>query len=106
LLGRAVRERQLLTLEEAVRYVTDAPARLCSLRERGRIAVGFHADITIFDEHTVAPGPITLRADLPGGARRLYADAVGIEHVLVNGAEIVRGREWTGALAGQVLRPA
>jgi N-acyl-D-aspartate/D-glutamate deacylase len=106
LLGRAVRERQLLTLEEAVRYVTDAPARLCSLRERGRIAVGFHADITIFDEHTVAPGPITLRADLPGGARRLYADAVGIEHVLVNGAEIVRGREWTGALAGHVLRPA
>ncbi|MND08114.1 hypothetical protein D3C83_305230 [compost metagenome] len=61
--------------------------------------------MTIFDESTVAPGPISLRDDLPGGARRLYADAIGIEHVLVNGAEIVRGGSWTGALPGHVLRP-
>jgi N-acyl-D-aspartate/D-glutamate deacylase len=105
LLGRAVRERQLLALEEAVRLITDAPAQLCGLRARGRIALGYHADITVFDEATVAPGPIGLRDDLPGGARRLYADAVGIEHVLVNGTEIVRGQSWTGALPGHVLRP-
>ena len=105
LLGRAVRERQLIELEEAVRLITDAPARLCGLRSRGRVALGYHADVTIFDESTVAPGPISLRDDLPGGARRLYADAIGIEHVLVNGAEIVRGGSWTGALPGHVLRP-
>jgi N-acyl-D-aspartate/D-glutamate deacylase len=105
LLGRAVRERGLLTLEEAVHHVTDAPARLCGLRSRGRVALGYHADVTIFDETTIAPGPIVLRDDLPAGAKRLYADAVGIAHVLVNGTEIVRGRSWTGALPGHVLRP-
>ncbi|MEO5837932.1 MAG: amidohydrolase family protein [Acidimicrobiales bacterium] len=105
LLGRAVRERHLLSLEEAVHYITDAPARLCGIGARGRLAVGFHADVVVFDEATIAPGPIALRGDLPGGARRLYADAIGIHHVLVNGTEIVRDGTWTGALPGSVLRP-
>jgi N-acyl-D-aspartate/D-glutamate deacylase len=105
LLGRAVRERHLLSLEEAVHYITDAPAQLCGIGSRGRIADGYHADIVIFDEATIAPGPIALRGDLPGGARRLYADAIGIHHVLVNGTEIVRDGRWTGALPGSVLRP-
>ena len=60
----------------------------------------------VFDEATIAPGPVALRGDLPGGARRLYADAVGIHHVLVNGTEVVRGGTWTGALPGHVVRPA
>ncbi|HUP74962.1 MAG TPA: amidohydrolase family protein [Acidimicrobiales bacterium] len=105
LLGGAVRERQLLSLEEAVHQITDAPARLCGVGLRGRIAEGFHADVVVFDEATIAPGPISLRGDLPGGARRLYADAVGIYHVLVNGTEIVRNGTWTGALPGCVVRP-
>jgi N-acyl-D-aspartate/D-glutamate deacylase len=105
LLGGAVRERQLLSLEEAVRQITDAPARLCGVASRGRIAAGFHADVVLFDEATIGPGPIRLRDDLPGGARRLYADAIGIHHVLVNGTEIVRDGTWTGALPGCVLRP-
>ena len=105
LLGRAVRERQLLTLEEAVHQITDAPARLCGIGARGRIALGYHADVLVFDEARIAPGPIQLRADLPGGARRLYADAIGIHHVLVNGTEIVRDGAFTGALPGHVLRP-
>ena len=65
----------------------------------------YHGDIVVFDEATIAPGPIGLRGDLPGGARRLYADAIGIHHVLVNGTEIVRDGTWTGALPGSVLRP-
>ncbi|MEO8694195.1 MAG: amidohydrolase family protein [Acidimicrobiales bacterium] len=105
LLGRAVRERHLLSLEEAVHYITDAPAQLCGIGSRGRIAEGFHADVVVFDEATIAPGPISLRSDLPGGARRLYAEAMGIQHVLVNGTEIVRDGTWTGALPGSVLRP-
>jgi N-acyl-D-aspartate/D-glutamate deacylase len=105
LLGGAVRTRHLLSLEEAVHHITEAPAQLCGISARGRIAEGFHADVVVFDEATIAPGPIALRGDLPGGARRLYADAIGIHHVLVNGTEIVRNGTWTGALPGSVLRP-
>jgi hypothetical protein len=58
----------------------------------------------VFDEARVAPGPVHTRADLPGGAGRLYAEADGIEHVLVNGTEIVTGTALTGERPGTVLR--
>ena len=54
----------------------------------------------IFDPEEIGVGPIHFRDDLPTGASRLYAEADGIEHVLVNGVEIVRGREFTGATPG------
>lgn len=104
LLGPAVRDKGLMSLEEAVRQITEVPARLYGLRERGRLAVGYHADITIFDPQRVGPGPVHTRNDLPTGAARLYAEAEGISHVLVNGVEIVRGKALTGARAGTVLR--
>jgi N-acyl-D-aspartate/D-glutamate deacylase len=104
LLGRSVRERQLLSLEEAIRLISDVPARLYGLRDRGRVEVGAYADLVVFDADTVAPGPVVTRDDLPGGAPRLYAGAVGIEHVVVNGAEIVRAGEYTGERPGQVIR--
>jgi N-acyl-D-aspartate/D-glutamate deacylase len=89
LVGPSVRDRQLLPLEEAVHLITDVPARLYGIRDRGRIAEGCHADIVVFDEERVAPRPVATRFDLPRGAGRLYAEADGIEHVLVNGTEIV-----------------
>jgi len=104
LLGTAVREKKLLTLESAIQKISDAPARLYGFRERGRLAPGWHADVVVFDPDRVGAGPVYTRADLPGGASRLYADALGIEHVLVNGVEIVRGGELTGARPGRVLR--
>jgi N-acyl-D-aspartate/D-glutamate deacylase len=104
LLGDAVRERQLLTLEEAVRMLTDVPARLYGLRERGRLEVGWHADIVVLDPATIAPGPVVTRDDLPGGAPRLYADAVGIEHLFVNGTEVLEGGRLTGAQPGTLIR--
>jgi N-acyl-D-aspartate/D-glutamate deacylase len=57
-----------------------------------------------FDEATVGPGAVHVRRDLPAGARRLFADADGIEHVIVNGVEVARSGELTGALPGRVLR--
>jgi N-acyl-D-aspartate/D-glutamate deacylase len=104
LLGDGVRERGLLTLEEAVHELTDVPARLYGLRGRGRLTAGSHADLVIFDPLTIGHGPVRTRADLPGGAPRLYADASGIHRVLVGGSEIVERGEPTGALPGSVLR--
>ena len=104
MLGDGVRARGLLSWERAVRLLTDIPARLYGLRDRGRLSVGSYADVVVFDPTTIGHGAVRTRADLPGGASRLYADAVGIAHVLVNGTEIVRGGEFTGAVPGRVLR--
>jgi N-acyl-D-aspartate/D-glutamate deacylase len=104
LLGSGVRERQLIGLEEAIRQLTSVPARLYGLRDRGVLAEGACADVVVFDPATIGPGPERTRDDLPGGAPRLYADARGVEHVLVNGTELVRSGELTGALPGRLLR--
>ncbi len=101
---KRVREHSLMPLEEAISLLTDRQARLYGLRDRGRIAEGWNADLVIFDEDTVGPGPVEWRNDLPGGAGRLYAEAEGVGHVVVNGAEIVRGTELTGARPGTLLR--
>jgi len=104
MLGDGVRARGLLTWEQAVRQLTDVPARLYGLRDRGRLVPGAFADVVIFDPAAIGHGPLRTRDDLPGGASRLYAEAVGIAHVLVNGTEIVRAGEFTGATPGRVLR--
>jgi N-acyl-D-aspartate/D-glutamate deacylase len=102
LLGNA-RERELIPMEEAVRLLTEVPAKLYGLEGRGRLAEGAIADVVVFDPARVASGPVYTRHDLPGGAGRLYADAIGVEHVIVNGSEIVRGGKHTGALPGTIL---
>ena len=58
----------------------------------------------VLDPDRIGHGPEHTRDDLPGGASRLYAEAEGIEHVLVNGVEIARAGELTGATPGTVLR--
>jgi N-acyl-D-aspartate/D-glutamate deacylase len=103
-LAGLVREQQVMTLEEAVRLMTDVPASYFGLRDRGRIAVGQFADIVVFDPATVAADRIVNVADLPGGAERLTSAAIGIEHVLVNGTAIVEHGALTGARPGVVLR--
>jgi N-acyl-D-aspartate/D-glutamate deacylase len=104
LLGDAVRQRGLLSLEEAVRQLTTVPARLYGLRDRGELRQGAWADLVVFDPTTVGHGPERTRRDLPGGAPRLYADATGIEHVQVNGVEIVVGGQLREATPGALLR--
>ena len=78
LLGESVRDRQLLTLEDAVHQLTDVPARLYGLRDRGRVAEGWIADLVVFDPALVGSGPAQAREDLPGGGERLYVEARGI----------------------------
>ena len=104
MLGDGVRKRGLLSWEQAVRQLTDIPARLYGLRDRGRLVPGAFADIVVLDPATIDHGAVRTRDDLPGGASRLYADAVGVRHVLVNGTEIVRAGSFTGAEPGRVLR--
>ena len=104
MLAQAVRDRGLLSMEECVRLLTDEPARLFGLKDRGRVAEGCFADLVVFNPDTVASEPIVERTDLPGGCERLYAGAVGMEHVLVNGTEIIAAGEPTGATPGTLLR--
>ena len=89
-LGDMIRGRKLVPLEEAVRMITDQPAQLFGLRDRGRLAVGQprrrRASST---PRPSVPDAATLVADLPGGAARLTSDAEGVEHVFVNGVETV-----------------
>ncbi|MGB9303465.1 MAG: amidohydrolase family protein, partial [Mycobacterium sp.] len=104
LLGRGVREHQVVSLEEAVRLVTEVPARFYGLTDRGRIAPGWHADLVLFDPAIIDHGPERTRYDLPSGAPRLVADAFGISSVLVGGVEVCRDGAATGAMPGTVLR--
>lgn len=104
LLGPGVREKRLISLEEAIHQITDIPARLYGIRRRGRVAEGWHADLVVFDADRIGPGPIHTRHDLPAGAGRLYAEAEGIDSVWVGGSEIVRGKECTRARPGTILR--
>ncbi len=104
LLQHGVREQQVVTLEEAVRLITDVPARLYGLRDRGRLRAGGAADIVIFDETRIARQPTETRFDLPAGAGRLYGEADGVRHVLVNGIEIAHDGAFTGDFPGTILR--
>jgi len=103
-LGDCLRGRKLLPLERAVQLMTDEPARYFGLRERGRLAEGWHADIVVFDPETVDAGPAYITHDLPGESKRLLARAIGVDHVYVNGVETVVDGEPTGATPGVVFR--
>ena len=104
MLGDGVRKRGLLSWEEAVRQLTDVPARLYGLRHRGQLRQGWWADMVLFDPERIGHGPERTRSDLPGGASRLYAEAEGVAHVVVNGTVIVSDGVFTGATPGTVLR--
>ncbi|MFG3508020.1 amidohydrolase family protein [Streptomyces sp. NPDC047821] len=103
-LGDCLRGRRLVGLERAVRMLSDDPARLFGLRERGRVVEGHHADLVLFDPERIDAGPATLVHDLPGDSPRLDSRAVGIVSVRVNGVETVRDDRVTGAVPGRVLR--
>ncbi len=96
-LGRYVRERNLLSLVEAVRKMTALSAAHMGIADRGTIAPGARADLVLFDPKTVADRATPERPTAP---------AVGIVRVWTNGVEVYRDGRATGARPGQVLRPA
>jgi N-acyl-D-aspartate/D-glutamate deacylase len=99
-----LRGRELVPVERAVQLMTDAPARLFGLRDRGRLAPGYHADVVLFDPAAVDATPARIAFDLPGESKRLLADPLGVVRVLVNGQETIVDGEPTGSLPGRVLR--
>jgi N-acyl-D-aspartate/D-glutamate deacylase len=103
-LGDCLRGRKLVPVERAVQMMTGDPAELFGLKDRGRIAEGYIADIAIFDPETVTSEDATLVKDLPGESARLTAGSIGMDHVIVGGVEIVREGKATGATPGVVLR--
>jgi N-acyl-D-aspartate/D-glutamate deacylase len=105
MLGTWVREKKVLTLEEAVRRMTSDPADFFGIKDRGRITPGLAADLAIFDPATVGSvGRPERRYDLPGGAKRMVMRSQGIEYTVVNGAVTWEGGTLTGASSGTVLR--
>ncbi|MFI1825087.1 amidohydrolase family protein [Streptomyces sp. NPDC020412] len=103
-IGDCLRGRKLVSLEAAVKMLTDDPARLFGLRGRGRVAEGYHADLVLFDPERIDAGPARLVHDLPGDSPRLDAQALGVVSVRVNGVEAIRDDRVTGAVPGVVLR--
>ncbi len=104
LLEKGVREHGLVTTEEAVHLLTQIPAELQGIRDRGTLREGMCADIVVFDEDTVGSGEVETRADLPGGGSRLFSEAEGVLAVLVNGLPIVEGGAYTEHRPGVLLR--
>ena len=104
LLAYWVRERQALTLEEAVRMLTLAPSSAWGLHDRGLVREGLAADLNVFDPATVGPELPTIDTDLPGGARRLKQQASGFRATLVNGQVLWHDRQHSGAYPGRLIR--
>ena len=95
ILGRYVREKQVLTLEQAIYKMTGRPARKLQLKDRGLLNKGYHADIVVFDENQITD---IATFENPHQYPR------GIHHVLVNGQPVISNGEHTGRLPGKVLK--
>src|SRR5207253_3518627 len=104
-LGHWVRERGAFDLAEGVRRLTSHQAGLYGIPDRGRIAVGAHADLLLFDPASVGISASRRVNDLPGGGPRTLRDPLGVHGVFVNGIRVFDGRDYatldTGP--GQVL---
>ena len=94
-LGRYVREREVMPLEEAIRRLTSLPAQSIAIRERGALEAGYFADVVVFD-----PAAIADHASFA----EPHAYSTGVRDVFVNGVQVLRDGEHTGARPGRVVR--
>jgi len=104
LLSYWVRDKQALSLEDAVRMLSFVPASHWGLRGRGLLRAGWAADVIVFDPDRITPLLPELVYDLPAGARRLKQKSTGLAATVVNGEVLLRDNEHTGRFPGQLLR--
>jgi N-acyl-D-aspartate/D-glutamate deacylase len=104
LLGQYVRERQLLSLEEAVRQLTFKVANVFGIKDRGLVWPGWAADLVLFDPDTVEPLDTESADDYPGGFTRVLQHARGMHYTIVNGEVLIDHGQHTGAYPGHVIR--
>ena len=104
LLAEWVRDKQAMSVEQAVRRLTFDSASIFGLYDRGLLRPGMAADITIFDPDTVRPLPLEVVHDFPTGAKRIKEPAAGIMATVVNGEVLIENGKHTGALPGRLLR--
>ena len=103
-LSHWVRETKLYSIEEGIRRITSAPARLIGITDRGTLEVGKKADINIFDENAVNELQPEITHDFPGGAPRYVQGSKGYKATVVNGRINFLDGKLTGASNGKVLR--
>ena len=103
LLARFVREFGKLSLERAIHRITAEPADAWGIKNRGRIAVGAAADLTLFDPSTIERGAEEFVNDFPGGGNRYIRHARGIDKVIVNGEVVVDAGKYTSSRTGQIV---
>jgi len=104
LLAYWVRERQMLSIEEAIPMITRKPAEMWRLHDRGLLRAGMAGDVTIIDLDRVAPDMPEVVDDLPGGSRRLTQTAQGYVATIVNGEVLTRDGTATDNRPGHLLR--
>ena len=103
-LGLWVREKGVMSLEQAIHKLTFMVASVYGLEGRGLLRPGYAADLAIFDADTVNAGEVEWLHDFPGNTNRLIQRSVGMHYVVVNGRVIYEDGRLTGELPGQVLR--
>ncbi len=104
LLGSLVRDKHMLSLEDAIHKLTAVPAQVFGVPLRGTLRVGNIADVVVFDPATVNCGKQEAVHDFPGGGTRYIEKSSGIVHTLLNGQVLFSDGEQTGPLSGRVLR--
>ena len=104
LLGTLVRDKQMLSLEEAIRKLTSVPAQVFGVPLRGTVATGMIADLVVFDPESVNCGKQEPVHDFPGGGLRYIEKSTGIVHTILNGQLLFSDGQPTGPLSGRVLR--
>ncbi len=94
LLGKYVREEKIIPLEEAIYRLTTLPATNLRLKNRGALKPGFYADVVVFDPETIIDHATF---------EQPHQYATGMEHVFVNGTQVLKDGEHTGATPGRVV---
>ena len=99
-----MRQRKVLSLEKAVHKLTQVPARVFGIPNRGVLAEGKVADLVLFDPDTVTAKTPKYAYDLPCNGRRLVSESEGIKATFVSGIQLYDAGKHTGAMPGRILR--